>query len=202
MNANAPDAAAASPQDPTTTAAAIAADLRPAWWLLLALGIITMITGILVLAWPGATLLVLAVLFGFWLIMAGVLRLVAALAEKSLSMGWRVVHILIGVLLVGAGIGALANLFSSLGALVFLAGFLLILDGADDLVRAVRNDAQTSRGWLVVTGVLGVIAGGVVLSRPAVGLFTLVVVLGAMLLMLGVTRIAAALSLRQLLKAV
>ena len=202
MNSNAPDAAAASPQDPTTTAAAIADDLRPAWWLLLTLGIITMITGILVLAWPGATLLVLAVLFGFWLIMAGVLRLVAALAEKSLSMGWRVVHILIGVLLVGAGIGALANLFSSLGALVFLAGFLLILDGADDLVRAVRNDAQTSRGWLVVTGVLGVIAGGVVLSRPAVGLFTLVVVLGAMLLMLGVTRIAAALSLRQLLKAV
>ncbi len=196
MNANAPDPTTATPQDPPTLDA-----LRPAWWLLLALGIMTVITGILVLAWPGATLLVLAVLFGFWLIAAGVLRLIAALAEKSLSLGWRVVHILIGVLLIGAGIGALSNLFSSLGALVFLAGFLLILDGADDLVRAVRNDSQTSRGWLVATGVLGVIAGGVVLSRPAVGLFTLVVVLGAMLLMLGVTRIAAALSLRQLLKA-
>lgn len=197
MNANTPDASTATPQDPTTTSDA----LQPAWWLLLALGIMTVITGIFVLVWPGATLLVLAVLFGFWLIMAGVLRLVAALAEKSLSVGWRVVHILIGVLLIGAGIGALANLFSSLGALVFLVGFLLILDGADDLVRAVRNDSQTSRAWLVATGVLGVIAGGVVLSRPAVGLFTLVVVLGAMLLMLGVTRIAAALSLRQLLKA-
>lgn len=196
MNANAPDPTAAMPQDSPTLEA-----LQPTWWLLLALGIMTVITGIFVLAWPGATLLVLAVLFGFWLIAAGVLRLIAALAEKSLSLGWRVVHILIGVLLIGAGIGALSNLFTSLASLVFLAGFLLILDGADDLVRAVRNDSQTSRGWLVATGVLGVIAGGVVLSRPAVGLFTLVVVLGAMLLMLGVTRIAAALSLRQLLKA-
>lgn len=51
--AEAPPAA----ETPTESVAAI-------WWVLLATGILTMLAGIAVLVWPGATLLVIAVLFG------------------------------------------------------------------------------------------------------------------------------------------
>lgn len=170
-----------------------------AWGLLLVLGLFTTVFGVMVLVWPGATLVVLAVMFGLWLIFAGILRLVFALADRSLSMGWRVAHIVLGVLLLGAGISAVSNLVRSLGALVFLAGFLLILDGVDDLMRALRNDTEGSRGWLGFTGVVGVVAGGIVLARPGIGLATLVIVLAASLIALGVARIVAALALRKAL---
>lgn len=195
---------------PPTTPNAAATDTAPpqaggagdiAWGLLLALGIVTTLFGIMVLIRPGATLVVLAVMFGLWLIVAGVLRLVFALADRSLSMGWRIVHILLGVLLLGAGISAVGDLLTSLGALVFVAGFLFILEGVDDLMRAFRNDTEGSRAWLGFTGALGIVAGGIVLARPGIGLATLVIVLGASLIALGVARIAASLVLRKSLAA-
>jgi uncharacterized membrane protein HdeD (DUF308 family) len=182
-------ASAPAPADPVA---------ESAWWLLLALGIITIGFGVAVLVWPAATLLVLAVLFGFWLIVAGVLRLVAAFAEKSLSTGWRVFHGVLGVLLVGAGISALTNLVASLGALVFVVGFFFIVDGVDDLLRAITGRTSGSRGWLAFVGVLGIVAGAIVLSRPGVGLATLVLLVGWLLIGLGVLRIIAALALRRL----
>lgn len=169
-----------------------------AWPMLLVLGLLTIGFGVAVLVWPAATLVVAAVLFGIWLITAGLIRLVGALASSNLSTGWRTVHVVLGVLLLGAGILALTDLVRSIGALVFVVGFFLLLDGIADLMQAIGDRAAGSRGWLAFTGALGLIAGAVVLSRPDVALVTLVVVLGVALLVVGVGRIVAAFALRRL----
>ncbi|HNP16334.1 MAG TPA: DUF308 domain-containing protein, partial [Terrimesophilobacter sp.] len=51
---------------------------------LIAVSIIGIILGILALVWPGATLLTVAILFGSYLIAAGVFRVSAAITADSL----------------------------------------------------------------------------------------------------------------------
>ena len=76
----------------------ILASLGRHWGWVLAYGIITLLAGVAVLAWPGVTLLVVAVLLGVQLIVSGIFRFVAALAPDRWDTGtagaaWRpVVH--------------------------------------------------------------------------------------------------------------
>jgi uncharacterized membrane protein HdeD (DUF308 family) len=104
------------------------------------------------------------------------------------------------VLLIIGGVAALGNLVASLGALVFLVGFWFIVDGIDDLIIAFTGVGERGRVWPAISGLIGVVAGVVVLSRPGVGLVTLVVVVGVSLIVLGIARIAAAFALRSLAK--
>ena len=46
----------------------------------MAFGVVTLLAGVAVLAWPGRTLVVIAVLFGVQLIVTGIFRFVAAFA--------------------------------------------------------------------------------------------------------------------------
>ncbi len=61
-------------------AADVLAGVGRHWGWVLAFGIVTLLAGILALAWPGRTVVVLAVLFGVQLVVVGIFRFVAALA--------------------------------------------------------------------------------------------------------------------------
>lgn len=52
-------------------------------------GIISLLAGVAVLAWPGRTLIVVAVLFGIQLVVTGIFRFVAAFASEDLTGGTR-----------------------------------------------------------------------------------------------------------------
>ncbi len=58
---------------------AISGSIAKAWGWVLTLGILTLLLGVVVLAWPGATILAVAVLFGVHLLVVGVLAFVAGL---------------------------------------------------------------------------------------------------------------------------
>ena len=55
------------------------------WGWMMAFGIISLLAGVVVLAWPGPTLIVVAVLFGIQLVVTGIFRFVAAFASGLLS---------------------------------------------------------------------------------------------------------------------
>ena len=57
------------------------------WGWLMAFGIISLLAGVAVLAWPGRTLVVVAVLFGIQLVVTGIFRFVAAFASEDLTGG-------------------------------------------------------------------------------------------------------------------
>src|SRR5215470_10852905 len=61
------------------------------WGWVLFFGIITLVLGILALAWPGHTLIAIAVVFGVQLLVMGVFRFVASFAYPDLSGRTRVV---------------------------------------------------------------------------------------------------------------
>jgi len=168
------------------------------WGWVLSFGIITFLAGIVVLAWPGETLVVIAVLFGIQLIIAGIFRFVAAFATDDASGGMRVLLALLGVLSFIIGLWAVRHVLLTLLALVVLLGIYWVVNGAIELFMALSHRGMPERGWTVAMGVLSILAGIVVLIYPAPSLLTLSIVLGIWLLVYGVMEIVAAFRLRGL----
>ena len=168
------------------------------WGWVLTFGFITLLAGIAVLAWPGATLLVIAVLFGVQLIVAGIFRFVAAFATDDASGGTRVLLALLGVLSIIIGLYAVRHVLLTLLALVLLLGIFWVVNGTIELFTALSHRGMRERGWTAAMGVLSLLAGIVVLIYPGVSLLTLSIVLGIWLLIYGVMEMTAAFRLRRL----
>jgi uncharacterized membrane protein HdeD (DUF308 family) len=102
--------------------------------------------------------------------------------------------LLFGVLSVVAGIIALADLGLSLLTIALLFGCYLIIAGFFDVLAGVTaDDADTTRRvFAVLLGVIGLIAGVIVLVRPGTGLLALVLVVGVYLIVAGVLEVAGA----------
>lgn len=168
------------------------------WGWVLAFGIITLLAGLLTLAWPGRTIVVVAVLFGIQLVVAGIFRFVAALASDDESGATRVLLALLGVLSFIVGLYALRNILVTVAALALLLGIFWIVNGAVEAFTALSHRGMQGRGWTIFTGLLSVVAGVVVLVYPSISLVTLAVVLGFWLLVYGIMEIVLAFRLRSL----
>jgi uncharacterized membrane protein HdeD (DUF308 family) len=169
------------------------------WGWVLAYGILTLIAGVVVLAWPGETLLVLAVLFGIQLIVSGIFRFVAALASTDLTGGTRVMLALLGVLSIIIGLWAVRHVVITLVALVVFLGIFWVVNGLIEIFTAVAHRDVPDRGWTVLMGVLSIFAGLIVLAYPGLSLFGLAVILGIWLLVFGILELMAAFRLRKLI---
>jgi uncharacterized membrane protein HdeD (DUF308 family) len=166
------------------------------WGWVFAYGLLTLIAGIAVLAWPNETLLVLAVLFGIQLIISGIFRFVGALATDDLTGGTRVLLALLGVLSIIVGLWAVRHVLLTLLALVVFLGIFWIVNGVIEIFTALAHRGMPQRGWTVAMGVLSVLAGIIVLAYPGLSLYGLAIILGIWLLIFGVMEMAAAFRLR------
>jgi uncharacterized membrane protein HdeD (DUF308 family) len=183
--------------DPAQQPADMIARLGRHWGWLLAYGILTLLAAIAVLAWPGETLLVAAVLFGFQLIVSGIYRFVAAFSIDGESGGARVLLALLGVLSVIVGLWAVRHVLLTLLALTVFLGIFWVVNGFIEIFTALSHRGLPERGWTAVIGVLSVLAGLVVLSYPGLSLLGLATVLGVWLAIFGVMEITAAFRIRR-----
>lgn len=179
----------------TGDAADLLASVGRHWGWLLFFGIVNVLVGILVVVWPGKTIVVIAVLFGIELIIAGIFRFVAAFAAGE-SGGTRVLYALLGVLSFIIGLYAVRHLYVTVAALALLLGIFWIVNGAMELFTSLSTRGMPGRGWAITMGVLSVLAGLVVLVYPGISLVTLAVVLGIWLIVLGIMWMFAAFQLR------
>ena len=168
------------------------------WGWVLAYGILTLLAGVAVLAWPSETLLVIAVLFGVQLIISGIFRFVGALASDDLTGGTRVMLALLGVLSIIIGLWAVRHAVLTLVALIVFLGIFWVINGLIEVFAALSHRGMPDRGWSVLMGVLSAIAGIIVLAYPGLTLVGLAVILGIWLLVFGILEIVAAFRLRKL----
>jgi len=168
------------------------------WGWVLAYGILTLLAGVAVLAWPSETLLVIAVLFGVQLIISGIFRFVGALASDDLTGGTRVMLALLGVLSIIIGLWAVRHAVLTLVALIVFLGIFWVINGLIEIFAALSHRDMPDRGWSVLMGVLSAIAGIIVLAYPDLTLVGLAVILGIWLLVFGILEIIAAFRLRKL----
>ena len=107
------------------------------WWSLLFQGVVSVGAGVVTLAWPGLTALLLLYVIGMWAVVTGVLEIVAAFRlRKEITGEWR--FVLSGILSIG--FGALVMLAPGAGALamVLWIGVYAVVFGALLIALAFR----------------------------------------------------------------
>lgn len=118
-----------------------------------------LVIGILVLVWPQATVSILAVLLGIYFAILGIVRLVQGITDKDLNGGGRAANIILGALILAAGIIVIRNPFETAVFIVLLVGISWIFEGVATLVDTARGNGS---GVTIVIGILIALAGVVV----------------------------------------
>jgi uncharacterized membrane protein HdeD (DUF308 family) len=162
---------------------------RVAWWLALGAAVFGVVLGIVMMVWPGATLKVVAVLFGVWLLLHGVVRIVQAITGTAGAGAERAILGVIGVLFVVAGVIALRNLLASLALVITVIGLMWLIGGIIELVSAIGGSGGGYRLWRAALGILSIVAALVVFLWPDLSLVTLVYVTGAWLIIMGLIQV-------------
>jgi len=161
------------------------------------IGIVTVAAGIATLIWPDKTLVVIAVIFGFQLVVTGIFRFVSAFAF-DMSGGARVLMALLGALSLIIGLYALRHILISIAALALLLGIYWAVNGVFEVFTALSHKEMDARGWTILMGCLSVAAGLIILLWPGISLLVLATLVGVWLLIFGVGEIILAFQLRRL----
>ena len=162
-------------------------------WPLILFGVITIGVGAFFIAEPHETLKVLAVIAGIFLLIDGCLALIGAIAGVGDSRGLLAV---LGVLSIIAGLILIKKPSGSLIVFTLILGVWFVVAGAARLVAAFSMEG--SRGAYILTAVVDLIAGIVILSWPGLGLATLAVIIGILLVLRGILFIVGGFALRRL----
>ena len=98
-------------------------------------GLLSIATGIAIIAWPTPGLLAVAIFLGAWLIVIGTLAVSAAFAARKLIQTWWLL-VIAGVLEIALGVLALADPGATLAALITVAGIWAVAIGVMRIVLA------------------------------------------------------------------
>lgn len=169
-------------------------DLRGLWWVYLLFGLLSAIGGVVVLVWPGISLVTLAVVTGILLLIDGVFEVVASIANRHLD-GAGLLAVL-GVLSVIAGVLLVKHPFSGLIVLVLVLGAWFLASAVVRFIAAFSGDGSRIGNLLV--GLIDLIAGIVIIAVPGIGLATLAILAGVGFLLRGIGMIVGGLQLRKL----
>jgi uncharacterized membrane protein HdeD (DUF308 family) len=159
------------------------------WWLVGVLGLISIAAGVLALAYPDITLLVLGLVLGIYLVMIGTVWVVLGTTESRLSDGGRVLRILVGFLGILAGLVCLVRPGAGVLTLLIALSFWFILVGVSDLTRAIETHEQRIISALL--GVVSIAAGVIIVANPDIGLATLALIAGIGFIVRGSVEVGA-----------
>ncbi|WP_232064754.1 HdeD family acid-resistance protein [Mycobacterium cookii] len=173
---------------------------RNTWQLLLSIGVLGVSLGVIVLAWPGKTLLVAGVLFGIYLVVSGVGYVFAAFGTHA-GAAMRVLSFLTGVVSLVLGFFCFRDKLESILLLALWIGIGWLFRGVTLLAAALSFDHLPARGWQVLSGVIIVIGGGVLIISPLDSIAILTLVAGWWLIVIGIVDVISAFQVRHRLKA-
>ena len=160
------------------------------WWLLLLQGLAGLILGGLLITEPGATLIAITTLLGFYWLIMGVLNLVQIFVDRSTPWIWSLLAGLVGVL---AGLFVLQHpLISALAVpalIVIILGLQGVLMGLFEILGGIRGGGAGA----FVRGVIHIVIGALLLSAPLMAAFAVPLVFGVLLLVQGVGLLVLAL---------
>ena len=155
-------------------------------------GAVALIVGLMITFWPKNSAVVLTVILGIYLIIAGLAYVGLGIFSKGISGGARALDIILGALFVIGGIVAVVNPSESAVVLGIFLGILIgILWIVEGVVALVQSGDAPSKAWAIFFGILSIIAGIVLLFSP---MFVVVLwwILGISLIVLGIIQIVRA----------
>jgi uncharacterized membrane protein HdeD (DUF308 family) len=166
-----------------------------AWWVPMTLGSLSIMVGVVMFVWPDATLRVVAVLVGLWVLLAGIARILGAFLPGR-GVGRQVLSGIVGVLLVIAGVACLRDLVKALALLAVIIALAWMFGGLAWIVLAAQTTGAT-RGLLLAVGILSIGVGVLVVALPELSLTALVYLTAATAIVVGAGELGVAFQLRR-----
>ncbi|MBT2134598.1 DUF308 domain-containing protein [Croceibacterium sp. LX-88] len=147
------------------------------------MGIVFIIAGTLAILSPLAATWALTIIVGASLIVSGIARIIHAFSK---SWGSFFLHLLLGLLYVGGGLGFWFAPVSAAILLTVLLAWLLILQGIGEIWLAFTAKPARAWGWVLVAGVITLACGvWLVFRLPSLGVFMPGIFLGVSLIIEG-----------------
>ena len=166
---------------------------RAGWGIFL--GIVTAALGVLLIAYPLFAATVTTIFIGCILIIAGVIDI--ALALRAHKAGTFFLRLLLGVVY---GLGGLLLLFNphwGVAVLTVVLGVMLLFEAGAATALAFEVKPLSGWGWLLFNAVITAILGFLILAHwPASAVWAIGTLVGAAILVRGITRIALSARLR------
>lgn len=169
-----------------TTLSQLGATAAKYWWVLLLRGLTLIGLGLMMQVWPGATVLVFAMLFVAYLFVDGIFTIIQGFTDGQS----KTYHFALGALSILAGVVILAWPKTSATVFVFLVGFWAIIAGIGAIAGGVqlRKAPGSGWGWLLAWGVLAVIFGVSLVVTPTVnGILSLLWIVSIWAIVSGIT---------------
>ena len=163
------------------------------WWLVVSLGVLSVVAGGIVIAKPSNSLKALAVVVGIFLLLDGIAELVLAFDRRT---GNRGLVALLGLLDLIIGILLIRHPLGGVKALALLLAIWLIAAGVVRVVIAFDTHGDRL-GRFIVAGI-EIVFGIVIVADPNIGYATLAVLVGLAFILNGLGMIAAGILLRAL----
>lgn len=168
------------------------------WRLLLAGGVILFLIGVVVFAFPVQSYVGMAVLFGWLMLLTGVVETIVAVRNthyvtgRGWMLAWGVIEIVLGLILVFNVALSSATLPVVLGFWLLMRGFSAVGLGGDMRAVGIRG-----AGWTILCGILLLLCALGILFQPLVfGSTAVVVWVGLSLLQAGASAALLGLQLR------
>jgi uncharacterized membrane protein HdeD (DUF308 family) len=167
-------------------------DAARAWWLLLVAGIASAVAGVILVTKPSNSLATLAVIFGIFLLVDGIVELVASFGHPAEG---RAIAVIVGLLGLVVGIILIRHPTHAVTAIGLLIGIWLVAAGVLRLLRAIAFGGPIL--LQAVIAVVEIVVGIVIVSDPHIGYATLAVLTGIWLILNGLGMIGLGLAVRK-----
>jgi len=171
---------------------------KNAGWLV-ALGVVTVIAGVLSIGSPLASGLAVAFFIGVAMTIGGVARTVSAFSAGSFGQG--TLAFIGGILTFGAGLILVARPGIGLATLTLMLGGYLVVDGISSGVLAFKVRPEKGWGWMLFSAAMGVVLGFLLLRDwPLSGQWAIGTLVGINLVLTGVSLVSVGSAARSVAK--
>src|SRR3984885_9343177 len=164
---------------------------------LILIGILAVIVGIFAIAWPGATILALVVLFAVYAFIDAGLQTMRAFSSRNA--GPVLGHLLLGLIDLAAGVFALTWPAPTAFVLVIVVAAWALAGGFAEVFAGFQaGESAGTRTMFILSGLVSVAFGVLLFARPGVGAVTLALLFGLYGMIYGFSQITAGIQLRHL----
>jgi uncharacterized membrane protein HdeD (DUF308 family) len=172
--------------------------LRQNWWTLALRGAIAILFGIVAFIWPLATALAFVILLAAFAFVEGVFAFIGVFS-MGLSGSQRLLLVLLGLLGLGVGVGAI--MYPGIAAVVIVAwvAWWAIIAGVIQFVIAIEMRRVVKNEWLLIlAAVLSILFGVLLIWRPIAGVLTLTWLFGFYAILYGIMMLSVGFRMKSL----
>jgi uncharacterized membrane protein HdeD (DUF308 family) len=167
------------------------------WWKIALRGAVAILFGLLALSRPGITFAAIVGLVGAYLLVDGVLTVVASIRvmREYERWGWTMIA---GIVSIGAGLIVFATPAAGAMALVWLVALWAIVHGILEILAGIRLRKIIQDEWLLIlAGALALALGILILMRPGLGAVLLMTWIGVYALLAGIAMLMLSFRIRK-----